>query len=150
MTRKTILNQLTTDLVNKLNVNGGYDSEPVQIIEGLSNFASVLQRPIIGYMFTNDIVNKEYMGGGDDGSFEDDNERERILSIILFGQDDVSYEDYETLYNLINDVEKFVMSSDWTYYKQTYLGDISLWVGEVDYNQAYFTLDIKVYYTQTL
>lgn len=149
MDRQTILDTLKTDLKEKLNVANDYKSEPIDIIEGVAGFNNIVQRPIIGYTMVSDIINNEYMGD-EDASFDSDNERERILTIVLFGQEDVSYKSYDPLYNLIHDVEKFIISTDWTYHKTTMLGDVGFWIGEIDFNQAYFTVEIQVYYTQTL
>ena len=150
MNRQVILDQLKQDLNDNLHSGKGYKSDPVEILEGLSNFSNIIQRPIVGYLMQSDTINTEYMGMGDDSLDDEENERERIMTIILFGQEDVSYGNYTPLYDLIHDVEKFMMSSDWTYYKTTKLGDTALWVNEVDFNQAYFTVEINVWYTQNL
>ena len=141
MTRKTLLQILKKDLEDNLHSSNGYVSDPTQIIEGITNFDEAIQRPVVAFMLTSDVLLDEDL----------DDERERILSILMYGYEDASYNNYSQLYDLIDDVEKFLMNTDhWTYAAQTLLGAVSLWTGGVDFNRAYFTLEIQVYYTQTL
>ena len=143
MTRETILKQIKKDLEDNLNSAHNYDTDPTKIIEGITNFDDSIQRPVYAFMLTSDeIMDEDY--GAVDG-------RERILNILFYGYDDVSYNEYGTLYKMINDLEKFLLNtSHFTYADQTYLGNVSLWVGGVEFNRSYFTLETKVYYTQTL
>ena len=56
MTRKTIINQLKKDLEDNLHSSNGYKSDPVQIIEGITNFDEAIQRPILGAMVDSDEI----------------------------------------------------------------------------------------------
>ena len=143
MTRKTILEQIKKDLEDNLHSSNNYKSDPTQIIEGITNFDDAIQRPVIAFMLTSDTIMDEDLGA-EDG-------RERILNLLFYGYEDASYNNYGPLYDLIDDVEKFLMNTtDFTYTDQTLLGNVSLWTGGVDFNRAYFTLEVQVYYTQTL
>ena len=140
MTRKTILNQLKKDLQDNLHSSKGYNTDPVEIIEGIVSFYSVLQRPTVAYFMFSDNIIEEHL----------DNERERELNLLVYGYADVSLGDFDPIYDLADDIESFLYSTDWSYTDQSMLGTMNVIVGGIENDQAMCDLTIKIRYTQTL
>ena len=140
MTRKTILNQLKKDLQDNLHSSKGYNTDPVEIIEGIVSFDSVLQRPTVAYFMFSDNIIEEHL----------DNERERELNLLVYGYADVSLGDFDPIYDLADDIESFLYSTDWSYTDQSMLGTMNVIVGGIENDQAMCDLTIKIRYTQTL
>lgn len=139
MTRKDVLNQLKTDLEESLTLANGYNTEPVEIIYGVTTFDDVIMKPVVGFSKGLDIIEEE----------DCDDERERILNITVYGYANISLNDNDPIDDLVDSVEKFLYSDHWTYHDQTLLGNVTFFIGGEENDQALFILEIKVYYTQT-
>lgn len=141
MDRNTIIKQLKTDIEDSIKCSRGYDTDPVEVKLGVVNFDQFAQRPAIGYWMFSDTKDEEYL---------DDN-RYRILNFIIYGYSESDgLGNFDSIYELANDVEKFLYSTDWTYTDDTLIGDIVVTVGGVDNERCMFDLVIQVQYIQDL
>jgi len=139
--RNTIIKKLGDDIREKISSVNGYDSDLSEVKLGIVSFDYFAQRPAIGYWMFMDTKDDEYL---------DDN-RHRILNFIIYGYTDTDGLDgFDSIYNLANDIEKFLMSTDWTYTDCTLLGDIVVSVGGTDNQRCLFDLVIQVEYVQEL
>jgi len=139
-TRKDIINQLKTDMVNAFDATNVSYMNVTEVVCGIVNFDYFATRPAVAYWAFSDEKNDEYL----------DDERHRILNIIIYGYTDLNNVDqnYDDIYDLADDVERFLMSSDWTYTDCTLLGDIIVTVGGTDNQRCMFDLTIQVEYVQ--
>ena len=137
--RKQILDQLETDL-KKIQTNNGYETDPVEIIHGFALFDDGIQTPVICFILTSDTKDQEHL----------DINRFRTISIYLYGWTDVSFRNYEPIYNLAQDVETFLMSTDWTYTDDTLLGDVIISPIGTDNNRCAFEVFVEIKYCQEL
>lgn len=139
--RNTIIKQFKTDIVESIKSARGYDTDPNEVKLGIVSFDYFTQRPAIGYWMFMDTKDDEYL---------DDN-RYRVLNFIVYGYADTDgLDDFDPIYELANDVEKFLMSTEWTYTDDTLLGDIVVTVGGVDNQRCMFDLVFQVQYVQEL
>ena len=138
--RSVIINQFKTDMVDSIkSVNEGYTSDPVEVILGIKSFDHFVQRPAIGYWMFSDTKDDEYL----------DEDRHRMLNFIVYGYADTDGLDgFSSIYELADDVERFLMSTDWTYTQDTLLGDIVVTVGGTDNQRCMFDLVFQVQYVQ--
>lgn len=139
-TRKEILDQLILDIENKLKISEGYQFEPTVVTMGITNFEDAESRPVISFFPFLDEVTDEFLGT---------ETRERILNILLYAYDDVNNNNYDRFFAFMQDVEKFINSTDWTYYDKTILGNINM-VPSPDNSRVMFDMVIQVYYYQDL
>ena len=137
-TRKEVLNQLKIDLAKIQTPN--YLSDIEEIVHGIVSFDQVLARPFLGYFMPGDEVTEEYMS----------NERQRSMSIVIYGYADTNLNNFDPIYDLAEDLEKFLYSSDWTYTDITLLGDIVIQTGGIENEKSVFDLEIRIIYDQTL
>ena len=135
MTRNTILKQLKEDLTDKLNSNNDYNSDP-SIVQGVVEFMDVHQYPTVAFYMFRDTVRAENM---------DDN-RERTMTILIYGYAETHLNNFDNIHNLAEDVETFLYSDHWTYSDMTLLGDAEF--DTADNERSRFTLLINIEYTQ--
>ena len=138
-TRMDIINQFKTDVVDSVKSSRGYNTDPVEVILGIINFDDIAMRPVLGYWAYSDEKDDEFM----------DDERRRVLNFIIYGYTDTDgLGDYEAIYNFADDIERFIMSTDWTYTDCTLLQEITITVGGSDNERCMFDLNIQVQYIQ--
>jgi len=139
--RNTIIKQFGIDLVDSVKSSRDYETDPAEVKLGIVSFDYFNQRPAIGYWMFMDTKDDEYL---------DDN-RHRMLNFIVYGYANTDgLDDFDPIYELADDVEKFLMSSDWTYTDDTLLGDIVVTVGGIDNQRSMFDLVFQVQYVQEL
>jgi len=139
--RSVIIKQLETDMVDSIKSSRGYNSDLVEVKLGIVSFDYFAQRPSVGYWMFMDTKDDEYL----------DNDRHRMLNFIIYGYADTDGLDgYDPIYELADDVEKFLMSTDWTYTQDSLLGDIVVTVGGTDNQRCMFDLVFQVQYVQEL
>ena len=139
--RSVIINQLKTDMVESIKSSRGYEQDPTEVKLGIQSFDYFAQRPAIGYWMFSDTKDDEYL----------DEDRHRMLNFIVYGYADTDGLDgFDSIYQLADDVEKFLMSTDWTYTQDTLLGDIVVSVGGIDNQRCMFDLVFQVQYVQEL
>ena len=139
--RSVIINQFKTDVVDSIKASRGYEQDPVEVLLGIESFNDFAMRPAIGYWMFMDTKDDEYL----------DDDRHRMLNFIVYGYADTDGLDgFESIYQLANDVETFLMSEDWTYTQDTLLGDIVVTVGGTDNQRCMFDLVFQVQYIQEL
>ena len=139
--RNTIIKKFGDDMRDHIKSINGYESDLVEVKLGIVSFDYFAQRPAVGYWMFTDTKDDEYL---------DDN-RHRMLNFIIYGYTDTDgLDDFDPIYNLANDVEKFLMSTDWTYTDCSLLGDIVISVGGTDNQRSMFDLLMQVEYVQEL
>jgi hypothetical protein len=138
-TRSDIIKQLKTDINESMNIANGYKTDIVECRLGIVSFDQFAQRPAIGYWMYLDEKDEEHY----------DTTRLRWLNFYLYGYtDDENMTDYEKIYDFADDIETFLMSTDWTYTDNTLLGDVIVSIGGVEEGRAMFDLIIRVAYYQ--
>jgi hypothetical protein len=139
--RSVIINQFKTDMVDSIKSSRGYDSDLSEVKLGIVSFDYFAQRPAIGYWMFMDTKDDEYL----------DDDRHRMLNFIIYGYADTDgLDDFNPIYKLADDIEKFLMSTDWTYTEDSLLGDIVVTVGGIDNQRCMFDLVMQVQYVQEL
>ena len=138
--RKQILDQLKVDLAVIDSTHPSYVSDVREIIHGIVSFDQVTVRPAVAYFMTSDEVVEEHL---------DDN-RYRRMMVTVYGYADTELYNFDAIYDLAHDVEKFFYSTDWTYTNNTLLGDIEIMNGGGDNTRSLFIMEIVIQYTQDL
>jgi len=139
--RSVIIKQLGSDMRDSVKSSRGYESDLVEVKLGIQSFDYFAMRPAIGYWMFMDTKDEEYL---------DDN-RYRMLNFIIYGYTDTDgLDEFDSIYQLADDVEKFLMSDDWTYTHSSLLGDITVTVGGTDNQRCMFDLVVQVQYVQEL
>jgi hypothetical protein len=138
--RESILNQLQIDFKNNFSSNNGYKVDIIDCIQGVADFDSIEQYPTIGFVLNSDEILSEDLGMY----------RVRILNVIIYGVNEIEYNNVSPLYVLIEEIEKFLLSEHWTYNSNTNLGNVEIYAGGIDKLRGYFTLEIKVTYSQNI
>jgi len=137
--RSTIIKKFKSDLEEKFSIANGYKTDLVEVRLGIVSFDQFAQRPAIGYWM--------YLDEKDEENY--DTTRLRWLNFYLYGYtDDENMTDYEKIYDFADDIENFLMSTDWTYTDSTLLGDVIVSIGGVEEGRAMFDLTIRVAYYQ--
>jgi len=137
--RKDIIIQFKTDLDEKFSIANGYNTDLVEVVLGIVSFDQFAQRPALGYWM--------YLDEKDEENYN--TTRLRWLNFYLYGYTDgENMTNYEKIYDFADDLEDFIMSSDWTYTNNTLLGDLIVTVGGVEEGRAMFDLIMKVAYYQ--
>ena len=137
--RKDIIVQFKTDVIDKLSIANGYKTDLVEVRLGIVSFDQFAQRPALGYWMYLDEKDTEHY----------DTTRLRWLNFyIYFYTDDENMTDYEQIYDFADDLEDFLMSSDWSYTDQSLLGDMIINIGGVEEGRAMGDLIMKVAYYQ--
>lgn len=137
--RNTILKQIKTDF-EKITVANGYNSNVKEVKSGIYSYGDIVQRPCIFYWAYKDAIEKHLMN----------NRISRILHIIVYGYADVDYNNDDKIYNLADDVETLLYSTDFTNTNKTWLGDITVFVGSKKIPAAMFSIEITVQYIRDL
>lgn len=138
--RATILDQIKLDIEEHINPSRGYHTQPAQVIHGIVNFDDVFTRPVIAFFAVSDEVQDEELGTS---------ERYRALNILVYGYADVSLANYTNLFDLLEDLEKFLDSSDFTYYENSLFGTAEFTFSP-DNLKAMFIFNLKVFYHQVV
>jgi hypothetical protein len=138
--RQEILEQIKTDIETKINPSNGYNTQPAQVIHGIVNFDDILMKPVIAFFAASDEVQDEELGTS---------ERLRILNIIVYGYADVGLGNYSNLFDLLEDLEKFLDSSDFTYYNNSLFGTAEFTFSP-DNLKSMFVFNLRVFYHQNI
>jgi hypothetical protein len=138
-TRMSIINQLKTDLEDKVKSVRGYTHDLFEVNLGIYNFDYYSAYPAVAYWAYSDEKDEEYL---------DDN-RHRLLNFLIYGYHDTDgLNDFDKIYELADDIEKFLMSTDWTHSNCTIIDETVITVGGVDNQRCMFDLRFSVQYLQ--
>jgi hypothetical protein len=141
-TRQTILEQLKDDF-EKIKTIRGYHHTVAKVYRGWVSADEVVDKPAIA--FTNMRSEKLLAGGDTMGST-----RQRGLHIVIFAYVDLPDEqDYDNLDKIVSDIEKFLESTDNTYYADTYVGDMAIYEGGVSDPVGIAEIEARIYYDYT-
>lgn len=144
MKRIDIIKQFKEDLETKFVKGTSYTTDLITVILGPVAFTQVDPKPGLWYWVLEDELDSQML----------DDQPYRILNFRVVGySDDEEVINYDNILNFAQDIEKFLMSEDWTYSSapnkyQTVLGNISFAAGEVDQGHAQFSLNFSVHYYQ--
>ena len=139
-TRKTIIDQIKTDVENTVKSANGYNSDTVEVRIGVYDPSEFTQLPSIGFWIVEDEIIDDMM---------DDSILRKLNMICYMYADSDGYNSYEVLYKLFDDIEKFLYSTDWTYNSGTQLGRLIISYGGVDEQIGMGVLNFQVTYEQT-
>ena len=139
-TRKDIIEQLKTDTDNNVSVAEGYNTNIAEVRIGVYDPTEFITLPSIGYWVIEDEIIDDMM---------DDNVLRKLNMICYFYADSDGYDSYTTLYNLFEDIEKFLYSTDFTYSSGTQLGRLIISYGGVNEQVGMGVLNFQITYEQT-
>lgn len=138
--RKTIIEQIKIDVDNKLNSGEGYQSDLMGFRVGVFDATEFDLLPSAGLWLLEDLLEEDLM---DETTF-------RRLNLIIYAYvDSDGLDSYTSMYNLIDDFEKFLYSSDSTYYENTFLGNVVITYGGTNEQIGMFVLNFSILYTQS-
>jgi len=138
--RIDIIEQIKTDIDDKISSERGYNTDLTETRIGIFDPNEFTMLPAAGIWIKEDIVEDDLM---DDETF-------RRLNLVLYAYvESDGYDQYTDMYNLITDFEKFLYSTDFTYQKNTILGDLTLTYGGATEQVGYFILNFSILYAQS-
>lgn len=138
--RKTIVDRIKVDVDDKLKSSRGYNSDLVDFRVGVFDPTEFTMFPSAGLWMLEDIVEDDLM----------DNEVFRRLNLIIYAYvESDGYDTYTNMYNLITDFEQFLYSDDFTYKKNTILGNVVVTYGGTNEQIGMFVLNFSILYAQS-
>ena len=137
--RKTIIERIKIDVDDKLKSSSGYNSDLVDFRIGVFDSDEFTMLPSAGLWMLEDVTEQDLM---DDSIF-------RKLNLIIYAYvDSDGYDTYTNMYNLIADFEAFLYSDDFTYKKNTMLGNVVVTYGGTNEQIGMFVLNFSILYAQ--
>lgn len=142
MTRKNIMQQIKEDLEDNLTTAQGYSVQPVVIKQGIhmwSDFEG--QMPSLHFTMTSDEPYE------DEYPSTYSSEGPRVISIIFYGYaENDGEENSETIYQMAEDIESFLLSSHFTHADNTLLSKLELKESGVNDSVMAFNLEVRIIY----
>jgi hypothetical protein len=135
--RLDIANQILTDLKDKIKVSRGYKTQPAKVVRGFYKWTDFILKPAIGFSMAGDIPDTESESGVVIRWF-------RVFFYGYASTDGAGKTD--AIYDLLQDVEDFLMSADFTYYGNTEIGDIDIREGGVSDEINFFLMETRIAY----
>ena len=136
--RQDILTQLVADL--NANFKEPTYSKVYEVRVGVYDPSEFPSLPSIGVWITDDRAEEDLM----------DNSVFRRLEMVVYGHVNADQiENYTSFYQLISDIEKFLYSTDSSYYKNTILGDVSIDYGGSTEQTGMFVVNFSILYSQS-
>jgi hypothetical protein len=137
--RKTIMNQLQVDISQKLNPANGYKTALMDIRVGVFDATEFTTLPSAGLWMLDDLIEDDLM---DTGIL-------RRLNLIIYAYiESDGYSGYDATYDLIDDFEKFLYSSDCSYYQNVNLGNVNITYGGTNNQIGMFVVNFSILYIQ--
>lgn len=137
--RQEIINNLYTDLSTMID-NNSFTGRVYDSRIGIFDPNEFSALPALGVWIIDDVVEDDLMS---DDVF-------RRLNLIIYGYVNAeSMDTYQNFYTLIDDVEKFLYSTNSRYYQNTYLGNVDITYGGSTEQTAMFVLNFSILYSQT-
>lgn len=139
-TRKAIVDQLKSDLETKITVANGYKTDIVEVRPAICMWEDLQLKPAISFWAYEDDIEEHLMGGV----------KQRSLSIYVYSYTNTDgITDTNKIYDLVEDVEKFLKSSDNTYRKETVIGKSVIYTGGVQDKAGIGQTEIQIKYKQS-
>jgi hypothetical protein len=139
-TRKTIIDQLKSDLETKITVANGYNSDVVEVRPSVCMWEDLQLKPALSFWAYEDEIEDHLMGGI----------KLRILKINVYSYTNTDgITDTNRIYDLVEDVENFLKSSDNTYRKETVMGKSVIYTGGVQDKAGIGRTEIHIKYKQS-
>jgi len=139
-TRRTIIEQIKKDVEDNVSSANGYNSDIVNVRIGVYDPSEFTQLPSIGFLIIEDEIIDDMM---------DDSILRKLNMICYMYADSDGYDSYLVLYNLFDDIEKFLYSTDWTFNSGTQLGRLIISYGGVETQVGMGVLNFQITYEQT-
>lgn len=137
--RNTILAALKDDMIEYIKSSRSpYISDIAEIRRGVHGYDEVANKPFLGASLESDDVDQEIF----DSTGTDQVRRMRVYIYCFM---EVSLDDYDKLYAMLDDVEYF-MKYDFTYKSNTYIKDINVIEGGVSAPASFFDMYIEILY----
>jgi hypothetical protein len=135
-TRLDIRQQILEDL-SKIKVSRGYKHQPAQIVAGFYKWTDFIVKPAIGFSMAGDVPDE----------FSEAGQMIRWFKVFFYGyaQTDGAG-NTNTIYEVLQDVEDFLSSTDFTYYNNTEIGDIDIREGGVSDPINFFLMETRIGY----
>lgn len=138
-TRKTILNDLKDELEINLNQTSGYDTTVLEVKSGIYLFEDFQMRPAISFWGYQDKVIEYLMG----------HNKIRKLYIYLYCFSDTDgITNTDNIYKLINDVEVFLASDQFTYSNEVTIDQTTIYPGGVQDQSSIGLIEFNINYNQ--
>lgn len=138
--RKDILDNIESDLKDKIKSTRGYNITPVAVKRGVHKWNDFPVKPVIGFTMFRDEADEEALSG----------EIIRWISIYFYGYAETSglegTGNTDQIHDLAQDMEDFLMSSDFRYTEQTLIGDTEIKEGGVSDRVNAFLIEARISY----
>lgn len=137
--RNDILKQLKTDL-SKISTSRDYNTDPTEVRRGsyINEDFSIV--PAISFRCYDDRKKNLFGRTGI-----------RWLHVYVYGYADTDgLENTDDIYELADDVEDFLYSTDWTYTDDTEVGDMIVIEGGIQDPHSTFQLEVRIKYDFTI
>ena len=135
--RQDILDQILTDLQDKIKVSRGYKQQPVDIKRGMHKWNDFPIKPVVCFTMFRDEADEESESG----------EIMRWLSVYFYGYAETDgIGNTDQIQELAQDVENFLMSTDFSYTSKTLIADTEIKEGGVSDPVNSFLIETKIAY----
>lgn len=131
--RNIILNQLKTDMKNKISTANGYSTTPAEIRRGIHMFDDFSLKPAISFWNYRDEKYEATI-------------RQLYIYVYMYTDTD-GLGDVDSIYDLADDVETFLYSTDHTNTNGTEVGDITIYEGGTSDPACLAQLEITIKYS---
>jgi hypothetical protein len=138
MKRKDIINTLIDDVHNNLHPGNGFTLQPTKIYRGYFQFDEIKQTPALSFTITSDNKLENII----------DEDRElRSLEISSYGYAKSNGAgDCSEIHDLLEDLETFLKSDNFTYHEAVNLGNATIYEGGISDPANIFQLDFSLVY----
>jgi len=139
-TRKTIIDQLKTDLQEHLNVASGYNTNLVEARIGIYLWDDFKLKPSMNIWGYQDEIEEYLMGRA----------KIRLLSLYLYCYANTDgLTDTSQIYNFCEDVENFLESEHFTYNADVIIGSSVIYTGGSQDKASVGQIEVQIRYKQT-
>lgn len=135
--RRTILDQIKTDIEDKWQANRGYNYTPIAVKRGNHKWNDFDVKPVICYSMFRDENDEDSEHGA----------LVRWINLYIYGYADTDGNgNTDVIHDLAEDCENFLNSTDFTYTNNTLIGDTEIFEGGLSNPINSFLITIKVMY----
>ena len=135
--RLDIITQIENDLKDKIKVSRGYKTEPAEIKRGFNKWTDFIVKPGIGFS----------MAGDEPDINSESGFIIRWFKVFFYGYAETDGAgNTDAIYNLLQDMEDFLMSSDFTYTGNVEILDIDIREGGASDQINFFLMETRIAY----
>lgn len=138
-TRKVIVDQIKVDLEENISVVSGYETDLVEARCGIYVWEDFPLKPVISYWLYRDEIEEHLMGGA----------KIRLGNFYVYCYTNTDgLTDTSNIYNIVDDLEKFLKSSHNTFYEDTIIGDSNIYTGGSQDKAGLSITEMQIRYKQ--